>query len=293
MDFSSLKIFKTVVDEGGVIPAARKLHRVPSNVTTRIKQLEASLGVELFLRENRRLVLSPAGETFLGYVEQLLRLSEQARQAVLGDVPAGVLKIGALESTAACRLPRLLSRYHANYPEVRLELITNTTDGLINAVLDRQVEAAFVVGRAEGTGLKALPAFDETLAIIAPRSHPIIRRAVDVCTDTIISFPAGCAYRRHLQAWLAAGEVTPDKILELGSYHAMVACVAAGAGIALVPQAVLETLRIIDGVAVYPMTGDRACLTTYLVSRPGQVSPALRALQTDIGTKPKGESPRS
>ena len=109
MDFDSLTIFKTVVDEGGIIAAARKLHRVQSGVTTRIKQLEASLGVALFLRDKRRLMLSPAGEIFLGYVEQLLRLAEQARQAVLGDAPHGVLRIGTLESTAASRLPPLLA----------------------------------------------------------------------------------------------------------------------------------------------------------------------------------------
>ena len=106
MDFSSLQLFKAVADEGGISAAAKKLHRVPSNVTTRIQQLEASLGTALFVRKNRRLFLSPAGELFLSYVEQLLELAEQARAAVAGDEPRGVLRIGTLESTAASRLPR-------------------------------------------------------------------------------------------------------------------------------------------------------------------------------------------
>ena len=61
MDLAALQIFKTVVEEGGVVKAARKLNRVPSNVTTRVKQLEASIGVELFFRDRKRLFLSPAG----------------------------------------------------------------------------------------------------------------------------------------------------------------------------------------------------------------------------------------
>src|SRR5207244_2015214 len=97
MDFAALQVFKAVVDEGGISPAARKLHRVQSNVSTRIQQLEASLGTRLFVREKRRLFLSPAGELFLGYVDQLLKISEQARSAVLGDKPRGVLRIGTLE----------------------------------------------------------------------------------------------------------------------------------------------------------------------------------------------------
>ena len=113
MDFGDLRVFKAVVEEGGITRAAKRLHRVQSNVTTRIQQLEASLGARLFLREKRRLHLSPAGKLFLGYVDQILNISEQARDAITEDAPQGVLRIGTLESTAASRLPRLLSRYHS------------------------------------------------------------------------------------------------------------------------------------------------------------------------------------
>ena len=65
MNFADLQVFKSVVYEGGVIKAASKLHRVPSAVTTRIKQLEASMGVKLFHRNKQRLDLSPAGELLL------------------------------------------------------------------------------------------------------------------------------------------------------------------------------------------------------------------------------------
>ena len=59
MDLSDLLIFKTVAEEGGILRAASKLHRVQSNITTRIKQLEASLGTQLVFRDRQRLVLSP------------------------------------------------------------------------------------------------------------------------------------------------------------------------------------------------------------------------------------------
>jgi DNA-binding transcriptional LysR family regulator len=282
MDFASLQIFKTVVDEGGIIAAARKLHRVQSGVTMRLKPLEASLGVELFVRDKRRLTLSPAGKIFLDFVEQLLRLAEQAHNAVLGDAPRGVLRIGTLESTAASRLPPLLAHYHEQYPAVRVELATNTTDALVEGVLSRKLEAAFVAGRVEAMGLETLVAFDEELVIVAPRSHPAIGCAQDVRTDTIISFPAGCAYGRLLQTWLAASAVVPEKVLELSSYHAIVACVAAGTGIALVPRSVLETVRASDSIAVYPLTEEHVCVQTYLVWRQGETSPALQALQAEL-----------
>ncbi len=282
MDFDSLKIFKTVVDEGGIIAAARKLHRVQSGVTTRIKQLEASLGVALFMRDKRRLTLSPEGEIFLGYVEQLLRLAAQARQAVLGDAPRGVLRLGTLESTAASRLPPLLAHYHRQYPAVRVELATATTDALVEGVVNRTFDTALVIGRVQARGLETMRAFDEEVVIVAPHSHPVIRGAQDVRTDTIICFPIGCAYRRLLHTWLAGGVVVPEKVLELSSYHAIVACVASGTGIALVPHSVLETVRTRDSIAVYPLPEEYARVTTFLVWRHGELSPALRALQREI-----------
>jgi DNA-binding transcriptional LysR family regulator len=285
MDFASLQIFRAVVDEGGIIPAARKLHRVQSNVTTRIKQLETSLGVALFIREKRRLQLSPAGEIFLEYTDRLLELSQQARHAVISDTPRGVLRLGTLESTAATRLPPLLSRYHARYPEVRVELATHTTDALIEAVLARRFDAALVAGcdEAQALGLAVSAAFAEELVIAAPQSHPPITCAHDVLSDTLISFPSGCAYRRRLQSWLAGGGISAHKVLELSSYHAIAACVAAGTGIALIPRSVLDTIKVADNIALYPPGPEPMWLTTYLVWQKNDVpAPALTALQAEI-----------
>jgi DNA-binding transcriptional LysR family regulator len=282
MDFTDLQVFKAVVDEGGISPAAKKLHRVQSNVTVRIQRLEASLGTRLFVREKGRLHLSPSGRLFLEYVDEILRLPSHARDAVTADSPQGVLRIGTLESTAASRLPALLSRYHARYPAVRVELTTGTTDALVDAILNRAVEGAFVADCVPASQIDAMPAFKEELALIAPRTHPRIRRAQDVRTDTVIAFPSGCAYRRRLQKWLAAGRVIPERVLELSSYHAIAACVASGTGIAVVPVSVLRTLRGAEDVAVYPLGEKKVEATTSLIWRKGEVSWALKALQAEI-----------
>ena len=287
MDFASLQVFKAVVDEGGITQAARKLHRVQSNVTTRIQQLEASLGAQLFVRRKRRLHLSPAGELVLGYVEEMLRISELARTAVSGDAPQGVLRIGSLESTVASRLPALLSRYHELFPRVRLELATGTNDALTEAVISRKLEAAFVAECADSSQLEVLGAFKENLTVIAARTHARIRRPRDVRGDTVIAFPTGCAYRRRLQSWLAVDGVTPERTLELASYHAIVSCVAAGTGIAFVPRSVLETFRGIAQIATYDLPAGVAKITTPLIWRKGESSLALGALRSLVAETAK------
>jgi DNA-binding transcriptional LysR family regulator len=144
IDLSALEIFKTVAEQGGITKAALRLHRVQSNVTTRVKQLEERLGTTLFLRQRGRLTLSAEGKLLLGYTERLLHLSSEAEAALRNGTPRGTLQIGALESAAATRLPPILSRYHQAYPDVRIELVTGTTGALIGKVMNHEVEAAFV-----------------------------------------------------------------------------------------------------------------------------------------------------
>ena len=282
MDFGDLRVFKAVVEEGGISGAARRLHRVQSNITTRVQQLEASLGTKLFVREKGRLHLSPAGKLFLTYVDQILSISEEARDAIADEAPRGVFRIGTLESTAASRLPPLLSRYHAKYPAVRVELMTGTADAVRDALLAREVDAVFVADCIADSSVELIPAFEEELVLIAPLSAKEIRQPRDARGETIISFPRGCAYRRRLQAWLATGGIIAEKTLELSSYHDIIACVAAGTGIALAPRSVLAVVRGTENVAIYELPERSRKALTSLAWRKGESSWALKALQAEV-----------
>src|SRR5262245_28464360 len=122
MELSDLLVFRTVVEAGGVTRAAEKLNRVQSNVTTRIRHLEEQLGVNLFIREGKRLHLSPAGKVLLDYAGRLLDLAREARESVHDTKPRGLFRLGAMESTTSIRLPAPLSEYCQRYPDVTLEL---------------------------------------------------------------------------------------------------------------------------------------------------------------------------
>jgi DNA-binding transcriptional LysR family regulator len=286
MNFTDLEIFKAVVDEGGVIKASRKLHRVPSSVTSRIQQLESTMGVSLFHRDRQRLHLSPTGELLRGYADRLIQLSEEARSVVSGAKPQGVLKVGTLESTAASRLPGLLTDFHRLYPDVRLELSTGTNDSLMQALADRRIDAAFTAEappRLLAQSLAHIPVFAERLVVISSLDHPPIRRASDVRDASLIAFPDGCAYRRLLQRWLGADSLAGRRTLELASYHAIVACVAAGAGVALVPESVLDTMPQAH-VARHPLPKALAEIRTPLVWRDGEISPPVLALRTLVAS---------
>jgi DNA-binding transcriptional LysR family regulator len=287
MNFADLQVFKAVVDEGGIVKAAHKLHRVPSNVSTRIKQLETAVGIPLFHRDRQRLHLSPSGELLLGYAERLIGLSEEARHVVSGATPRGLLKLGALESTTASRLPGILADFHRRYPDVRLELTTGTNDALVIAVAERRLDAAFIAESPSARGLAYLPVFRESLVVISSQDHPPIANARDAEGQSLIAFPDGCAYRRVLQRWLKRESLASLRVLELGSYHAIVACVAAGAGIALMPEAVLDAMPQVR-VRRNRIPRAQSEIVTPLIWREGEISPPVLALRTLMALVVKG-----
>lgn len=241
----------------------------------------------MFLRQNRKLVLSPEGKVLLAYADQLLRLSSEAQAVLRRGTPRGTLKLGTLESTAASRLPPLLARYHLAYPEVRIELVTGTTGALVAKVLSFEIEAAFAAEPFATDKLETQPAFSERLVLIAPATDARIKTPKDINGKTVIAFAAGCSYRRRLEDWLSRADVAPGRVMEFASYHAIVACVAAGAGVAVVPQSVIRAVQTDAEVAIYPLPAKVAVARTFLVWRPGHASTALDALRKELRTQSK------
>lgn len=157
MEFSQLRIFQAVAEEGSITRAAERLHRVPSNLSTRLKQLEEQLGVDLFLRERQRLQLSPAGKVLLDYAAKLFALHDEAHAAVQGGQPAGDFLLGTMYSTAATHLPDLLAAYHRAYPAVNLQVQSGPSGELLEGLLTNRLDAALVDGPLELAGLDGVP----------------------------------------------------------------------------------------------------------------------------------------
>jgi len=277
MDISDLRIFTAVVREGGITRAAEHLHRVQSNVTTRIRQLEDNLGVPLFTRENRRLNLTPAGKTLLGYADKLLALAAEAEAAVKDTRPRGTLRLGAMDSTAAVRLPAPLAAYTRRFPNVEIELRTGNPMELTEAILTGNIDAALIAEPVSDDRFDSLPAFEEEPVIVTAVDHPPLKSGNHI-PKAIIVFERGCPHRQRLEAWYARQGAAPDRTIELGSYHAMLGCVMAGMGAALLPKSVLSTFPDTDRIRVHHLDRQHASLKTLLIWRKGLRAPNVRAL---------------
>lgn len=236
MRLEDLAILRAVVADGGITRAAARLHRVPSGVTARIQDLERELGRPLFHRRGRNLVPTPAGVAAAAQAGRVLAEAEALR-ATVAERPAPTrLRLGTLESTAALRMPAALARLQRERPEVAIELLVANGRELLSQLLAGDIDAALVADLPADARLSSRQLFTDTLVLIAPDSHSPIRRPTDVVKPVLIVFRPGCAYRARLEAWCARGRLVPDRLVEVGSFHAVVGCVAAGMGIALVPE---------------------------------------------------------
>jgi DNA-binding transcriptional LysR family regulator len=265
MDLGSLRIFYATGIEGSVSKASLKLNCVQSNVTTRIKQLENELEVQLFYRKKRGMELTPSGKILMGYAEKALVLFKEARLAVQEtDILKGPLTIGSLESTAAARLPVILTRFHKEYPDVDLTIQTGTDTELKKMITGYQLDAAFVEASAKNTALDQIPVFSEELVVVTGKNAD---PPESMERPTLIVFPMGCTYRRILKDWFAQKGVHCFKIMEFGSHEGILGCVSAGLGVTLFPVSLIYRLNYNDRIRIYKLPKKIGNLSIHLIKR--------------------------
>jgi LysR family transcriptional regulator, cell division regulator len=268
MELSALRIFKAVAEEGSVTLAAARLNRVQSNVSARLTQLEQSLGVTLFHRAGRGLRITAEGERLLAYADRLLQLADEAQAAMrLDQRPSGQLRIGSMETTAAARLPQVLAAFNRQHPQVELVLDTAPTDQLLDGVLRHRLDLALVAAPEPHPELAQQPVFEEELVLITCPTQPPVRAPQDVARRNLLVFRAGCTYRRRLEAWFAQADVAPGRISEFGTFEAIIGCVAAGMGVALMPREIISQRELARTVRVHALPPAIAQVETVLVWR--------------------------
>lgn len=266
MNTGDLRVFEAVARHGGMNRAAVELNTVQSNVTTRIRHLEEELGAPLFHRHSRGVALTDAGRRLLPYATDVGRLLSDARRAVADDgVPQGTLTIGSLETTAALRLSPVLATYAAAHPDVDLVLRTGTTCELIDAVVGRAVEGAFVCGPVDHPALAWETVFREELVLAAA---PNVRSLDDLTAEIgvrIVVLRAGCSYRQRLEEILAHRGIVGLRYLEFGTLETIIGSVAAGLGVTLLPKPIVEPARREGRISVHELPPFEAIVETLFI----------------------------
>lgn len=291
MELRHLATFRAVAKNLSFTQAAAELGYVQSALTAHVKALEAELGVRLFDRQGRRIVLTDSGVSLLGYAENMLELAREATIAVgQSGEPKGPVTICAPEVLCTYRLPAVIRQLHQQYPGVQL-LFRNTTTGALDAELKRalasgEIDVALVLEEAidATTSLIVQHLTDEPLAIIAAPDHPLARAAAvgaaDLADTPVLLTDKGCGYRRVFERALQQAGIRPTIAGEFISGDTVKRCVQAGTAIGVLAAVSVQD-ELTDGrLAALAWTGPRLRLRSYLVIDSNRwISPAAAALR--------------
>lgn len=264
MNIPLLEAFTVVVREGSALRAADSLGCTQSNVTARIRQLETTLGVELFDRHGKRLIINEAGRILLPFCEQILALVKQAEYAVTRRAEPHVLRLGAMESTAATRLPGVISTFRKQYPDTSLTVQIGNEPLLMEAMQQGKLEAALTASLVQRKGFHYEAAFTEKMVLVG--ANDTITQAILPGGDiTLLAFASGCPYRTLAEEWLRDKNIVVKQTLSFSSFGAIISGVVAGMGLAVLPENVVaESLRQQELSSLVPE--GVANVTTWLVT---------------------------
>lgn len=246
MELKQLKTFELVAKLGSFTQAAEELNYAQSSVSWQVRSLEEELGVKLFERLGGQVALTKAGEKLLSYAEQILQLSQQAKEDVGNStIPQGVLVIGAPESLSVFRLPSLLQEYGRRYPQVEIILKLTPYDQGLSWLRNNNIDLAFVLDQElNSPDLIAKTLFAEPTILVAAINHPLAKKKLveskDLAGEALVLTEKGCCYRSVLEDMLVQDGIKPGLVLELGSVEAIKKYIANGTGVTLLPKIALE-----------------------------------------------------
>ncbi len=259
MDSNLLKVFVEVAREKSITKAANNLEFAQSNVTSRIKQLEKSLGFALFHRVPKGVILSKEGEKLYPYAVEIVKKVKQATYDMKNIDNQEHLIVGSTESNASTRIIPFLLQLHSDFPNMSLELITNTTREITKELLDYKVDIAFMSGEPKHEDLVVLNKIDEEIVLVEAKNENT--------PNVFLSFKNGCAYNEFGQNYLKEFSDEDFKNLEFGNYETILGCVKAGMGKSFLPLSIVKKLKYEDDLKIINLPKQLANIPTCLVCR--------------------------
>lgn len=245
MDFDQLVTFLYVAELGNFSRAAEKVLRSQPAVSAQIRQLEEEYGARLFDRTKKSVTLTPAGELLLEYVQRLISVRQESLRAIAdaGEETRGILSIGANETTILYVLPEVLSRYHKQFPQVRISVYRNFSHKVLQKVEDDEVELGVVTIPVRSTSLTVMPIYRDPLVWIAARDSSIARKdsvtLQELAQEELILHKMG-SLRRLMDKQLRPFRPQLRVTMELTSAEIVKKFVAAGLGVSMISESFVQ-----------------------------------------------------
>lgn len=241
LELRHLDLVRTVVEEGGLTRAGRRLGLSQSALSHQLRDVEEQFGVSLFHRIGRRLALAPAGERILRtaslVIPEIERTEMDLRQN--SNELLGTIRLSAECYTCYRWLPGIARRFGRKHPGVRLRLVTEATQKPVQALLKSDLDVAVVSGPARDRRIKMIDLFDDELVAVTAAAHPLADkeylRPKDFSSETLFSYTSLSATPLYLKILRPAG-IRPREVSEVPLTEAILEILKAGFGIAVLAR---------------------------------------------------------
>lgn len=245
MNLRFLEAFYWIARLGSFSAAAARLHATPAAISERIRTLEEDLGVRVFERDSRRVALTPQGQRLLPYAEQMLQLRDAMKKSVQDDGgQTGIISLGVMESVVHTWLPDVLRELTDVYPGITVELYSDSTPRLKEALKSDDLDLAILAEEVEGERFESVPLAQDPMVWVA---HPdIAAQATDAKSfETLLTHHPVMTFVKDTPAYRdvrrALSQVIGVRINPFSSIAAINAVLLGGYGIAAMPTMVVRT----------------------------------------------------
>lgn len=242
MELRNLKTFRVVGTLLSFNRAAEVLNYAQSTVSAQIRALEEELGVRLFDRLGKRIVLTPAGEMLSQYAQKMLDIEAETLSEVKNRIfPQGSLSIRVPQTIGLHFMPAILSRFQKRFPGVGCRFHRCAFHSLEHELLTGMTDLAFLFAEsARSASLKAEPLRFEPLILVTNPGNPLESKesvSPEDLRDQPIFLPeADCGYRMMFEGILAEHGVEPRIVLDFNSIEMMRECLKVCTGVAVMPE---------------------------------------------------------
>lgn len=263
-ELKQLRSFCEAARHSSITRAAQQMQSSQPAVSNQVRMLEEQLGVRLFERRGPRVVLTQVGDNVyriaMPLVQGLLRLPDLFADRCHGVDPRG-LTIGAGEVSAAYLLPGPLERFRARYPGVRIEVRTGSGSARLDWLRSFEIDVVVAAFDAVPPDIEFQPFRRSRFVLATPEVHPLADRHF-VTSASLAQYPlvapvSGHYARQVMDVLLRSRGVVPRVVLEVEGWGAMLNHVAAGAGIAFVPDVAVAESERVRKISLRPRTFTR------------------------------------
>ena len=241
MELSVIETFLKVAASQNLSRTAQQLGYSQSAVTVQIQKLEKQLNVQLFERIGKRIYLTQQGQAFIPYANEILKSTQAALQfSQEAEKPAGILRIGGVESICTALLPELLLTFYRRCPEVEVVVRSGPTGDLLEQLNSNDLDTVLTLDETlTRSELTCFASQQEEVIFVTLADNSYDGSCVPVdklCSQAFLLTEDQASYRYELQRALSQRDLSIRPILEIGNTETIIKLLKKGMGISFLPR---------------------------------------------------------